>query len=1351
MSQTQENVVRRKAAGRAEAPAGANGHTPALGGPVPLSAFQRRLWQLDQSGACSPAHHVFRALRLEGALDVSALGPALQEVVRRHDSLRATFPGLSMHGPLQRIALSLTLDLPLSDLEPLPSGARLAEARRLADTLARSPFDLARGPVARARLVRIGEREHVLLLAAHRVAADDESLDLVLRELAAFYSAARRGEVAPALEPATPYAKLAAREEAWLKDEAGATQLAYWKQRLTGAPPALELPLDRPRPAARAYRGAEVALHLPESLVRELEAAGRREGAELSLVLLTAFQALLYRYTQQDDLVVGLPVSGRDQPGAERAVGPLVNLLPLRTDLSDNPTFRELLGRVDDVVRDARAREEFPFARLLDELTPQADPGRASLVQVTFELREEAPAVPEFAGLTATPFATDPGGECDLSVVVAPEAGGLAVRFRYDADLFDADTVGRQAGHFRTLLEDVAANPGRHLASLPLLTEAERHQIQVAWNDTQTDDPRELNVAGMFEAQVERTPEAMALVFQGEQLTYRELNRRANQLAHHLRGLGVGPDVLVGICADRSVEMVVGLLGVLKAGGAYVPLDPSYPKERIAFMVADARITVLLTQQHLVAELPPSEARVVRLDADWEAIARHAADNPVSEAKPDDLAYVIYTSGSTGKPKGVQVVRWAVANFLLSMAREPGLTARDTLLAVTTLSFDIAGLELYLPLTVGARLVVVPREVAVDPARLMEELTASGATVMQATPATWRLLLDGGWEGNPGLTVLCGGEAMAPDLAEKLLARVGSLWNVYGPTETTIWSTVHHVRKAGVTIPIGKPIANTQVYVLDAERQPVPAGVVGELYIGGDGMARGYLRRPELTAEKFVADPFRAGPGARLFRTGDLARWLPTGELECLGRIDHQVKVRGFRIELGEVESALLKHPVVSKAVVVAREDSPGQRRLVGYVVPAAGEAPAGGDLRRFVKERLPEYMVPSVVVVLDALPLTPNGKVDRRALPAPAEGRQDQDQAYVAPRDPLELELTQIWEATLGVRPIGVQDNFFDLGVDSLRAAGLFARLQKRFGKDLPTGALFRAPTVERLAALLRRSETREVWTSLVPIQPDGSRPPVFCIHGGAGTILIFHDLARHLGREQPLYALQAQGLYGQERPLTRVEDMAAHYLHEIRSVQPRGPYRLVGFCSFGVSIALEMAHRLRERGEEVALVAGLNSPLPSYLDRKRAEVDAPGLRARAGRPKERERARGVRAKVASLLRAAQRGLAWRLQHLGERLRKAQYRYYVVLRKPVPDGVRRRFFGDLHNQAEAQYQLRPYPGRLVIFHAKGLYPDPDLGWAGMVEDLEVHEIPGHHRDHRDLMAEPHIQALAERMKPCLE
>ena len=1049
----------------------------------PVSFAQQRLWFLDQLEPESSFYNIPAAVRLTGPLNMAALKGSLNEIVRRHESLRTTFETINGE-PAQVVVPSLDLALPMIDLGELPESRREAELRRLVIEEGRRPFNLARSPLLRARLLRLRDSEYVLLLTMHHIISDDWSMGVFFQELTALYEAYSTGKPSPLPELPVQYADYTVWQREWLGGERLEQQLLYWKKQLSGSLPVLELPSDRPRPARQTFRGASQSLVLPKRLTDELKTLSQRERVTLFMTLLAAFQTLLSRYTGQEDILVGSPIANRKGIETEALIGFFLNTLVLRTDLSGDPTFRELLGQVREIALEAYAHQDLPFEKLVEELHPERSLSHTPLFQVLFVLRNTPQPAMKLQGLTLSPLESDIGAsKFDLNLFIVEEAEGLKASLEFNTDLFDASTIKRMLGHFQVRLEGIVANPEQRLSALPLLTEPERHQLLVEWNDTSTDYPRQQCIHGLFETQVELTPDAVAVIFEDEQLTYGELNRRANQVAHYLRERGVGPEVRVGIIMERSVEMLVGLLGILKVGAAYVPLDPMYPQERLAFMLEDAEVPVLLTQQHLLESLPVHGAEVVCLDTDWKAIARESEENLVGGATADNLAYVIYTSGSTGKPKGVQISHRALVNFLTSMRLQPGLASHDTLLAVTTLSFDIAGLELYLPLCVGARLVVASREVASDGVRLSERL--SDATVMQATPATWRLLLEAGWQGSERLKILCGGEALSRELANQLLERSAVLWNLYGPTETTIWSAAHKVEFNSGPVPIGRPIANTQFYLLDRHLQPVPIGVPGELYIGGAGLAQGYLHRPELTAERFIVNPFSAEAGARLYKTGDLARYLPSGEIEYLGRLDHQVKIRGFRIELGEVEAVLAGHKSVAENVVVTREDVPGEKRLVAYVISKQDEAPSVSELRSYLKERLPEYMVPSAFVQLEALPLTPNGKVDRRALPVPDQERPQLEKAFVAPRTATEEVVAGVWADVLRLEQVGVYDNFFDLGGHSLLATQVISRVRVALQVELSLHSLFEEPTVAGLAKRVETARLADEGLQAPPIVP--------------------------------------------------------------------------------------------------------------------------------------------------------------------------------------------------------------------------------------------------------------------------
>src|SRR6266496_860098 len=872
------------------------------------------------------------------------------------------------------------------------------------------------------------------------------------------------------------YTDLAVQKRESVREDA--RQLAYWKQQLANAPQVLDMPIDRPRPPMQRHQESRHPFTLSQKLTDALKALSGREGVTLYTTLVAAFQTVLYRYSGQEDLLLGTSTSVCEHPEAQRSDGYCLDTLVLRTDMSGNPTFRALMERVQNVVNSAIQHNNIPFEQVVKALDLEQGSSHHPLFQVMLSYQSQVANQPN----RQTPLQVDEQtyiSGLDLHLEINDRAEGLSGCFVYNTGLFDTSTISRMSGHWQTVLEGVVADPEQALTELPLLTQEERRLLLIEWNNTTTSYPDDQCIHQLFEAQAERSPDAVAVLFENESLTYRQLNSKANQLAHRLRSLGVGPDVLVGICLERSLEMVVGLLGILKAGGAYVPLDPTYPAERLAFMLEDAQVPVLVTQRSLLMQLPHHGIEVVCLDA--KEAEQQSTENPTSTVTSDKLAYVIYTSGSTGRPKGVQIPHRAVVNFMLSMRQQPGLTAEDTWLAVTTLSFDIAALEIFLPLITGARLIIASQDVATSGVALAETLARTGTTVMQATPVTWRVLLASGWQGNKELKVLCGGEALPLDLARQLLSRVASLYNMYGPTETTTWSSVYEIKPEHSSISIGRPIANTQLYLLDKQLHPVPAGVPGELFIGGDGLARGYLNRPELTAAKFIRDPVNENPAARMYRTGDLARRLPDGNIELLGRADDQVKIRGYRIELGEIETILLQFPKVREAVVIAREDTPEDKRLVAYLTTYQQTTVSLNELRRFLRDKLPDYMVPSAFMMLDKLPLTPSGKVDRRVLPAPENHRPKREPAFAEPRAGLEQTVAAIWEEVLSVKNPGVNDNFFDLGGHSLQVAQVQSRLRERVGADLPVLKLFEYPTIRSLAGFLREDKKEEPFAQKI------------------------------------------------------------------------------------------------------------------------------------------------------------------------------------------------------------------------------------------------------------------------------
>ena len=974
----------------------------------------------------------------------------------RHEVLRTSF--VEADGvPYQVVHPAGEVSLAVEALDGLDlDGVVAAEAGRR--------FDLSRPPLYRARLLRAGAAAHVFVLVQHHILSDGWSVDLLVRELGELYGAAVAGRAPALVELRVQFADVAAWQRARFSDEVLAFKLEHWCDALAGAP-RLELPTDHPRPPVMGHHGRHHHVTVDRHVAAALNALARSRGTTLFSVLFAAFNLLMARYSGQEDIVVGTPAANRAHPDLAGVAGFFINMLALRTDLTGDPSFTALVDRVSRGVSDALTHQDLPFDRLVTALRLERDPAISPLFQVVFVLQNANPGTGlRFDGLEAelTVEADYDTARYDLSFSAQEGPGGLAVRIEYDTDLYEAETVGRMADHFTRLLGAVAADPARPIHSYDILSDAERHRLLVEWNDTAVPYPRDSCIHKLFEAQVARTPDATALVFADERLSYFELNARANRLAHHLIDLGVGPETLVGIAVERSIEMVVGLLGILKAGGAYLPLDPGYPAERIAFMLEDAGCPVLLTQAHLEDGLPAHDATVVRLDADWEAISSRPDTDPVDADRsapltPDNLAYVIYTSGSTGWPKGVMIEHRNVVSFVAWSLRTflPDDLAR--VLASTSLCFDLSVFEHFVPLSAGGTVIVVE-----DALELFQSGASLAPTLINTVPSIMDQLLQVG--GIPaGVRVInLAGEALRAETVRRIRDRAEAveIYNLYGPSEDTTYSTFTLVDGAGTAgPPIGRPIANTQVYILDGHANPVPVGVSGELYIGGAGLARGYLNRPELTAERFVADPFSDEPGSRLYRTGDLARYLADGNIEFLGRLDHQVKVRGFRVEPGEIEAALAAHPGVRECVVVAREDVPGAQRLIAYLVPAEDE-PSVAALRVHLGQSLPDYMVPSAFVVLDALPLTPNGKLDRAALPAPEGDRAGLEGASVAPRDATEEILCGIWCALLAVDRVGIHDDFFELGGHSLLATQVISRLRAAFEVELPLRALFETPT---------------------------------------------------------------------------------------------------------------------------------------------------------------------------------------------------------------------------------------------------------------------------------------------------
>jgi amino acid adenylation domain-containing protein len=1295
--------------------------------PIPLSFGQERIWFQTQLAPESALFNESITIHKHGPLDVAALHRSLNEIIRRHQIWRTNFRQ-SDGQPVQVVQAPFEIDLPFVDLRPLPPEQREAKAVHLATGDATRPFDLANGRLIRARLAQWSEEEHRLFITLHHIIFDGVSIYRVfLPELICLYRAFSTASPVPLREPEIQYADYAYWQRHTVQNRAVQQQVDYWRNRLSGELPVLRLPTDRPRPRVQSFRGAMHTLALSASLTADLRKLSNREGVTLYVTLFAAFATLLYRYTGQRDLPIGSVTAGRTHTEIEGLIGFFLNTVVLRADLSENPTFCELLKRVREVALEALCNDRVPFEYLVKELHPKRDLSVNPLFQTLVSL--EPPLAPIDCDWELTQMDVETGAsKFDLYLELDERPAGIIGRFIYSTDLFDESTVQRMAGHWEVLLRSIVEHPERRLSEFSLLPETEVRQLLVEFNDTRKGYPQQC-IHQIFESRVEQAPDATAIVFEKQEVTYRGLNERANQVARRLRKLGVKPGVAVGIFLERSVEMIVGLLGILKAGGAYVPLGAESPELRLDFVLREAGISVLLSQQSRMGLVRTDGLQVICLDTDWKTISMESRENLNDSYSCDELAYITYTSGTSGVPKGIEIRHRSVVRLLFGVDYVE-LGPAQTFLQLAPLSFDASTFEIWGALLHGAKCVVFSPKIPV-PQELRDIIRNHRVTILWLTSSFFNMLIDEAPDTLLGVRqLLTGGEAVSPahvSLAYQRLPEV-QIINGYGPTESTTFACCYRIPReltgSMVSTPIGRPIGNTQVYILDGKRNPVPIGVEGEIYIGGDGLARGYLNRPELTAERFVANPFEVGK--RMYRTGDVGRYLASGDIEFLGRMDHQVKIRGFRIELGEIEAVLEEQAGVRQAVVEARGEGSGEKRLVAYVVAAKGKKPTAVELRKYVGEKLPEYMVPWGYVFLESLPLTANGKVDRRRL-ADAMGelgaRSGSGGAEAkGASNEVEEELVKIWEGVLGKKGIGVEENFFELGGHSLLAVRLMHRIEREMGKKLAITALLEAPTVAGLAEVMGRgAERSEEWSSLVAIQPEGWRPPFFCVHGIGGTVLRFYDLARHLGPDQPVYGLQAQGMSGKHPCHSRVEDMAAHYLTEIRRLQPHGPYYMGGY-SLGGSVALEMARQLRAEGEEIGIVALLDTFASRYQSKGQLLV--------------------------KFLALAPREKLYHVRRKGRLLGKSLRKTVEMARLPrVLKEVRQAC-----SQAARQYVAQPYLGQLTLFHAEERSlssENPYETWKTLaLGGLEVHEVPG---GHGSIIDEPAVRSVAKKLKACLE
>jgi amino acid adenylation domain-containing protein len=1309
----------------------------AAGAKTPMSPDQYRMWLHASVQPHLPTYNEPITLRYRGRLDVAFLEAALNRIVQRHEIWRTSF-SVEPEEVLQVVHPELRIQLNLVDLSDLPEAERESEANRLATEQALLPIDTTKLPLFRTLVVRLAPEEYRLYLVLHHILFDGMSIQRILvPELAAIYAALEAG-----VEPALPNLPLQYSDYAlWRHQQVDSPvmehPLEYWRAKLSGELPILRLPSDRPRPPALSHRGGTERFIVPRELNDSLRELGRAHGVTLHMTLLAVFKVLLFRYSGQEDVIVGGVADGRRRSELQGMMGYILDTFAVRTHPSSQLTFSAFLAEVKITVLEALDAAEVPFDRVLQAIHCKRDLSHHPIFQTFFSFQ---PAALDEAsiGWEATPTDVTVGAaKFDLSLEVEERSGYAAARIVYSADLFDADTIRRLSGHWLTLLEAVCKTPESKLGDLPLLTAQESELMLVRWNDQGLPVPA-TTIHRMIEEQTRRTPDRPAVEFENTSWTYKQLDQQAEIFASCLRDAGAAPDRLVALCIDRSSYLLAGLLGILKTGAAYLPLDPGTPLARIQMCLEDATPVIVLTQRSLASHLSTGGATLLVLEDIMESGAhglkppsRVAAPARVAEA--DDTAYVIYTSGSTGRPKAVEIRHGSVVNLLVSMQREPGFIASDTLLAVTTVSFDIAALEFFLPLVTGGEVVIASRRVAVDPNQLQDMIRSTGCTVLQATPATWRALLAADWRGHPGLRCLCGGEALTRDLAEALLALDLELWNVYGPTETTIWSTVRRVRSGTGPVSIGRPIANTTTFILDANQQPTPIGVAGELYIGGLGMAKGYRGQPSLTAQKFCT--LAIAGDERLYRTGDYAVYRADGTIECQGRADNQVKVRGYRIELEDVEANVNAHPRVASAAAKVWPDATGGNRLSVYLVGKNGPPPNSAEMREFLQSRLPEYMIPSDILALDAMPLTPNGKMDRQALQKPELGLA----RAVSP--PLSMEeeegrLARIWSEILGVDSVGPGDNFFALGGHSLLLVRLFARINKEFDSDLPITTIFDTQTLSELARVLK---DKVRVSSLVPVRTSGSMPPVFMAH----SYLLYHALSSTLGEDQPFYGLRELAEDANES----IEERAFRYVADMRRVQPYGPYQIAGWCAAG-PLAVEIARQLIFAGEEVALLALFDSWLPGYAESlKSVEGNKSYAKAFAGRLS------GHKTKLLGLSMANRMRYLWRLFL---RISKEARDEFYIKHWSRMNALSKRFDIPLpqfmHNTtlqtfaAMRQFRTEAIPVKITLIRATESLRTPgasdSCGWEQIAElGVDVLWAPG---DHETMFRDSNLQITAQ-------
>ncbi|MDQ3050719.1 MAG: amino acid adenylation domain-containing protein [Bacteroidota bacterium] len=1157
--------------------------------PVPTTESQREIWTNVQIGgqAANCAYNESVTLSLNGSFNSNAFRKAVVELFNRHDALRSVF---SEDGMTLNFLNDLQPDVPLIDVSTLSGSLQESRFSEFIVSETEYSFDLVHGPLGKITIIKFSDSLHKLVLTFHHIVCDGWSLGIIMQDLGKMYSAFVTGTVYNE-EPAISFREYAIDEQQYLESDENRKVEDFWLSRYRNNVPAMEMPLDKSRPAIRTFNADRVDVAVDSSLVERIRKTGAKQGCSFVTTLVASFEIFLHRITGLDDIVVGLPAAGQSVDGMNNLVGHAVNLLPLRAAVDGSLSFNEYLKKRKPEILDAYDHQRYTFGSLINQLNIPRDPSRIPLVPVSFNVDIGITNGVNFHGCEIS-FTTNPRKYENFEIFINASGSGnnLTLECTHNTDLFESSMINTRMEEFVVLMESIVLDPDQKISHLELLTPAEKHKVLVEWNTNPLEFDQTKCIHHLFESRVLQQGEAVAVHHRGDEITYLKLNEKANRLAHLLISKGAGPEILVGICMDRTIDMIVAMYAVLKSGSAYVPIDPSYPSDRISFILNDAKAPMVITgrsSSHLVQAV---STEIICLEDIDELLKVQPVNNPVTNVHSENQAYNIYTSGSTGKPKGVTIEHRNV-NALTAWAgnlfSKPEL---DGVLGSTTICFDLSIFEIFVTLCLGGRLVLVK-----DILELPETNDKAAVTLVNTVPSALAEVMK---TDNPVpstvITVILCGEPLSVSLVNKIYgsSSVKKVYDLYGPTEDTVYSTCK-LRKPDEPATIGKTIPNSQVYLLDKNQQPVPQGLPGEMYLGGAGVARGYLYRPELTAEKFITNPFSNNPGSRLYKTGDLVRFRRDGELEFIGRIDNQVKIRGFRVELGEIESLLSRHPSVRELVVVAREDEPGEKRIVAYLVLKPGIKVEIKELREFLKNVLPDYMVPTVFVFMDALPQTPNNKIDRKALPRPDGSRASDIIKYEEPKTPVEEVLAGIWCTVLCLEKVGRNDNFFELGGHSLIAVRMFNEVEKIIGVKVQLPVIFRAPTIAELAGFINNEESSKPWSCLVPLQPKGNRKPLFCIHMHNGNINRWRVLLKHLPADQPVYAIQPKGLDINQEPHLNIEEMARFYVDIVKSVQPKGPYWLLGLCFSGM-VVFEMACLLEKEGEKVTFLGMINNYAP-------------------------------------------------------------------------------------------------------------------------------------------------------------